>query len=73
MIVQLPICCTDRMIEAQNILKANTTWIFTFDDRPGKLFDGLQHIRATIFMMKDGLKKIFTSKYNRWYSDTRGL
>ena len=71
MIVQLPICCTDRMIEAQNILKSNTTWIYTFDDRPGKLFDGLQHIRATIFLMKEGLKKIFTSKYNRWYSESR--
>ncbi|MDE7465570.1 MAG: Eco57I restriction-modification methylase domain-containing protein [Muribaculaceae bacterium] len=71
MIVQLPICCTDRMIEAQNILKSNTTWIYTFDDRPGKLFDGLQHIRATILLMKGGVKNIFTSKYNRWYSESR--
>lgn len=73
MIVQLPICCTDRMIEAQNILKSNTTWIYTFDDRPGKLFDGLQHIRATIFFMKNGSKTIFTSKYNRWYSESRNF
>ncbi len=71
MIVQLPICCTDRMIEAQNILKSNSTWVYTFDDRPGKLFDGLQHIRATIFLMKEGSKSIFTSKYNRWYSESR--
>lgn len=71
MIVQLPICCTDRMIEAQNILKSSSTWVYTFDDRPGKLFDGLQHIRATIFLMQEGSRRIFTSKYNRWYSESR--
>ncbi len=71
LIVQLPICCTDRMIEAQNILKSATSWIFTFDDRPGKLFDGLQHIRATIFIMRGGQHITYTSKYNRWYSENR--
>ena len=53
MIVQLPIACTDRMVKAQNILTEHECWILTFDDRPGKLFDDLQHIRATIFISRN--------------------
>ena len=74
MIVQLPISCTDRMKEAQIILEKRNSWIYTFDDRPGKLFDNLQHIRATIFLTKSSNNdenKVFTSKYIRWYSETR--
>ena len=71
MIVQLPIVCTDRMIPAQNILTSRQTWIETFDDRPGKLFDNLEHIRATIFITTNTGKGLYTTKYNRWYSETR--
>lgn len=71
MIVQLPIVCTDRMEKAQNILVKNSTWLFTFDDRPGKLFDNLEHIRATIFITTKKNHNLLTSKYNRWYSENR--
>jgi len=77
MIVQLPIVCTDRMIPLQEFIHGNnsTLWFSNFDDRPGKLFDGLEHIRATIFIFhkeKSTLdKSIFSTKYNRWYSETR--
>ena len=52
MIVQLPLVCTDRMISAQSLFKTQNrkSWFANFDDRPGKLFDDLQHIRATIFL-----------------------
>lgn len=72
MIVQLPIVCTDRMKEAQSLLTNNLSWICTFDDRPGKLFDDLEHIRATIFITRSKhTKKNYSSCYNRWYSQTR--
>ncbi|MDP2173722.1 MAG: hypothetical protein Q8M98_04945 [Candidatus Cloacimonadaceae bacterium] len=73
MIVQLPIVCTDRMIPLQEMLvDRHTCWFSTFDDRPGKLFDDLQHIRATIIISKCMQpSQIFTSKYNRWVSSTR--
>jgi len=76
MIVQLPIVCTDRMKPIQNILKKeyHCQWFATFDDRPGKLFDGLEHIRATIFIVEkfqSDNPKIYTTFYNRWYSETR--
>jgi hypothetical protein len=76
MIVQLPMVCTDRMIPLQNVCIDNSIklWFVSFDDRPSKLFDGLQHIRATIFSSKKEQTKnptIFTTKYNRWYSEMR--
>ncbi len=74
MIVQLPIACTDRMEEAQRLLLCNQSWSITFDDRPGKLFNDLQHIRATIFIsQKIDTTALFTSRYNRWYSVFRPL
>ena len=72
MIVQLPIACTDRMSSAQKLLAQGCSWINTFDDRPGKLFDDLEHIRSTIFITRGcDSQKIHTSRYNRWYSQVR--
>ena len=75
-IVQLPIICTDRMIPLQNECKDNSSklWFSSFDDRPGKLFDGLEHIRATILISNKNEQSknvIHTTKYNRWYSEFR--
>jgi hypothetical protein len=78
-IVQLPIVCTDRMIPLQTYLLKNSLniWYSNYDDRPGKLFDGLQHIRATIFIAKKRSNneihktEIYSSQYNRWYSESR--
>lgn len=79
MIVQLPIVCTDRMIPLQEKLVSctNKLWFSNYDDRPARLFDGLEHIRATIFISKMGNKinnnstRIFSTNYRRWYSNTR--
>ncbi len=78
MIVQLPIVCTDRMKPVRLICKVNSQclWFANFDDRPARLFDGLEHIRATILISETsssrrGCEDIFTTKYNRWYSEQR--
>jgi hypothetical protein len=76
MIVQLPIVCTDRMIplQAQCLNHNLRLWFSTFDDRPGRLFDGLEHIRATIVVSEVGgprAKNVFATSYNRWYSEYR--
>lgn len=73
MIVQLPIVCTDRMVSAQNLLMGKNTWIFNFDDRPGKLFENLEHIRVSILFTTGQSSKVYTSKYTRWYSETRDV
>lgn len=71
MIVQLPIVCTDRMVSAQRMLKERTNWLYNFDDRPGKLFENLEHIRATIVLSTDTNQRTFTSRYYRWYTEFR--
>ena len=77
MIVQLPLVCTDRMIPTQTLFKARNrkSWFANFDDRPGKLFDDLQHIRATIFLSvkeKDlDMATLYATQYNRWFTEAR--
>lgn len=75
MIVQLPIICTDRMIPMQQkFLDENRAlWFANFDDRPAKLFDGLEHIRATIFIVGTAVntKYIQSTNYTRWHSEFR--
>ena len=77
MIVQLPLVCTDRMISAQSLFKTKNriSWFANFDDRPGKLFDDLQHIRATIFLSKKEINlntaTLYATQYKRWFTETR--
>ncbi len=78
MIVQLPIVCTDRMIPLQNLLhqQMHSLWFANFDDRPGKLFDGLEHIRANIFICQKGASsntQTHSTNYIRWYSNIRPI
>jgi len=74
MIVQLPIVCTNRMIPAQKLFAGNTGWFLNFDDRPGKLFADLTHIRATVFLTTPSdAPAFFATKYQRWYSKTRQI
>lgn len=68
---------TPRMKEFQKFLinQSSNIYISTYDDRPGKLFTRLEHMRAAIIISDIGKNKgktyIFTTKYNRWYSDER--
>jgi hypothetical protein len=75
MIVQLPMVCTDRMKPLQGLMKdrSQRIWISNFDDRPGRLFDGLEHIRACIVTLERGdtNEGLWTTRYNRWYSEAR--
>ena len=77
MIVQLPLVCTDRMIPAQLLFKdrKRKSWFASFDDRPGKLFNDLQHIRATIFLSnqekEQDMAMLYATKYNRWFTEAR--
>lgn len=46
---------------------------FNFDDRPGKIFSGLEDCRATIVVTEKDTKtkKVIVSKYHRWFSKDR--
>jgi hypothetical protein len=77
MIVQLPIVCTDRMVPLQKeFMESNSCiWFSNFDDRPARLFDGLEHIRTSIVISLKGKTSsgIFSTNYNRWYSESRAV
>ena len=48
--------------------------ISNFNDRPGKLFEGLEHIRLAIVLLakcESSSHSVYTSKYNRWLTQSR--
>ena len=78
-IIPVAITCSKRMDKVINLLKNNSdTLLFAnFDDRPGKLFEMIEHLRATIFIASRSSSnicpQIYATKYNRWYTEHRGL
>ena len=77
-IVQLPLVCSSRMDSLRRFLRERTDQLhlIPFDDRPGKLFEGLQHCRSVIFVAQSEATAskrhlLFTSRYQRWYAVTR--
>ena len=76
-IVQLPMVSSSRMVSVRDLLMQRTQvlHVASFDDRPGKLFDGLQHCRCTVFVAQ--LRKsrqafnLHVSRYQRWYTSMR--
>ncbi len=77
-IVQLPLVSSSRMKVVRKALvnMSGDLWIAAFDDRPGKLFDGLQHCRATIFLARrSGIgecREVAVTRYQRWPTAARG-
>ena len=76
-IVQLPVISSSRMIALRNLLKQNADFVNAIpcDDRPGKLFDGLQNCRSTILVAKKTGKRsdfqLSITPYNRWATIAR--
>jgi hypothetical protein len=79
-IVQLPLTSSSRMTTVRKVLreKSGDLHVIPFDDRPGKLFDGLQHCRSAIFLSEAPLpaqaeSQLLTTRYQRWPTETRPL
>ena len=76
-IVQLPIVSSSRMESIREFLLRSSSFMATItcDDRPGKLFEGLQHCRSTIFLLQRrteaGNTSLWSSGYRRWASAVR--
>lgn len=75
-IVQLPLASASRMQAMRGFIenKSSDLWIATFDDRPGKLFEGLQNCRSTIFIAQKGetsALRAASSRYQRWPTEAR--
>ncbi len=78
-IVQLPIVCSSRMDSIRDFINQRSSFIATVtcDDRPGKLFDGLQNCRSTIFLLRRGASAngpaLWSSGYRRWATAVRNI
>ena len=76
-IVQLPFLSSSRMGHFRELLTrhSNQLYYVPFDDRPGKLFDGLQHCRSVIFVaqMRNDQRacSAYGARFQRWSSKVR--
>ena len=75
-IVPIAITCSKRMNDVINILKEKSELVYfsNYDDRPGKLFEMIEHLRACIIISsknENTLPLLFSTKYNRWYTENR--
>ncbi len=74
-IVPLSLISTERMKSIRDSITNNSCEVnyYNFDDRPGKIFSGLEHCRSTILITEkgSGVNNVTTSKYHRWFSRDR--
>lgn len=75
-IVQLPLVSSARMKNVRDLLFENSGHLMLIpcDDRPSKLFEGLEHCRSAIFISTPNInneKKVMITGYQRWYSEFR--
>jgi hypothetical protein len=74
-IVPISLVSTDRMEGIREFIHSNSSevYYYNFDDRPGKIFSGLEHCRATIVVTHkgEGTNRVNTSKYHRWHTKDR--
>jgi hypothetical protein len=74
-IVPIALVSTDRMSSIREFIHTNSSEAeyYNFDDRPGKIFSGIEDCRQTILVTEKGagLSWVITSKYNRWKSEDR--
>jgi hypothetical protein len=74
-IVPVSSISTDRYEPLQKLLINKDLHFSSFDDRPSRLFDGLEHIRLTIHIIspKPETPAYFSTKYNKWVAEERNF
>lgn len=72
-IVPVSSVSTDRYISLQQLLLRRENFLSSYDDRPSRLFDGLEHIRLTIHILgrEASNSRHFSTRYNKWNADER--
>jgi len=75
LIIPVASVCTDGYAALRKVWLSNGSVVVSnFNDRPGKLFDGLEHIRLSIVLLskeKDRQPSIHTTTYNKWLTEAR--
>lgn len=74
-IVPIALVSTHRMSCIREFVHTNSSEAeyYNFDDRPGKIFSGIEHCRETIVLTEKGkgVGCVLTSKYHRWHTENR--
>jgi len=68
MIVPVSSVSTERYQSLQDLLCSRCLWYSSYDDRPSRLFDGLEHIRLTIHLVARADEKpaCSSTRYHKW-------
>ncbi len=72
-IIPVASICTDGYATLKSeFLSAGKCFFSSYNDRPGRLFDGLEHIRLAIVLVhQSDEKRAFATKYNKWNTAAR--
>ncbi|MDD5169179.1 MAG: Eco57I restriction-modification methylase domain-containing protein, partial [Syntrophales bacterium] len=72
-IVPVSSISTDRYESIQKLLIKRTLHVSSYDDRPSRLFDGLEHIRLTIHIIGPSIDtpNLYSTRYHKWLSEER--
>ena len=74
MIVPVSGACTDGFAPLRSSLAvAGDMVVSHFNDRPSRLFDGIEHCRLSIFLLNVGsnVRRVFSTTYNKWQASER--
>jgi hypothetical protein len=72
-IVPVSSVSTDRYVSLQQLLLRREDHFSSYDDRPSRLFDGLEHIRLTIHILgpEGPGAPHHSTRYNKWNAEER--
>lgn len=71
-IVQMSVCCTQRMKPVQNILKNRGIAISNYNWRPAKLFEGSTKANISLSILLDTKdSKVYSTSFLKWNSEER--
>jgi type I restriction-modification system DNA methylase subunit len=74
-IVPASLVSTERMSSIREVIHGDSSEViyYNFDDRPSKIFSGIEHCRSTIVVTGkgNGVQRVTTSKFQKWHSDDR--
>ena len=76
MIVPVSGACTDRYAPLRELLRtAGDVVVSYFNDRPSRLFEGIEHNRLSIFLLNIGsnTQRVFSTRYNKWHASERDV
>jgi hypothetical protein len=70
-IVPVSSISTDGYGSLQTLYRRKSVHVSCYDDRPSRLFNGLEHIRLVIFLLSDNSPSWTSTRYHKWNSQER--